>query len=96
MSTKAKKTRKKAAKKVAKTSKKPRSASAKGSGRPSKFNGKKIVKLVQENPRRKGTHGFKTFTLYGGGKTYEQVLAAGGRRQDVAFDLEKKYIKLSA
>ena len=65
-------------------------------GRTSKFAGKKIVVLAEENPRREGTHGHKTFQLYKGKPTYEQVIAKGGRRQDVAFDLEKKYIKLVA
>lgn len=91
MSTKKKASKKKVSKK-AKTSK----AKGNGAGRTSKFAGRKIVKLVNENPRRAGTHGHKTFTLYGGGKTYDQVISAGGRRQDVAFDLSKKYIKLSA
>jgi hypothetical protein len=87
-------TKKKASKKA--TKKAVRKSGEAGGGRPSKFNGKKIVKLVNENPRRSGTHGHKTFQLYGGGKTYDAVIKAGGRRQDVAFDLAKKYIKLVA
>jgi transposase len=52
-------TKKKASKKA--TKKAVRKSGEAGGGRPSKFNGKKIVKLVNENPRRSGTHGHKTF-----------------------------------
>lgn len=80
-------TRKSAAKK---------SNKAPGSGRPSKFSGKKISKLVKENPRREGSIGHKSFALIQNGMTYEQYIAKGGRRQDLAFDLAKKNVKLSA
>lgn len=64
-------------------------------GRKSSFSGKVIRKLVKDNPRRKGTAGFKSFTLIRPGMTYEQYLAAGGRRQDLAWDITHKYVKVS-
>lgn len=88
----AKKPRKAATKK--KTAKKSKAQNGNGGGRPSAFSGKKIVKLVKENPRREGSVGFKSFSKIKSGMTYEQYLAAGGRRQDLAFDLAQGYIKL--
>lgn len=64
-------------------------------GRASTFSGKRITKLTKENPRRKGTIGFKSFNLIKSGMTYEQYLAAGGRRQDLAWDVDHKYVKVS-
>jgi hypothetical protein len=64
-------------------------------GRKSAFSGKKINKVAKENPRRKGSIGFKSFALIKNGMTYEQYLEAGGRRQDLAFDLTAGHVKLS-
>ena len=61
----------------------------------SKFSGKKITKLVKDNPRRKGTHGFKSFSLIKSGMTYEDYLKAGGRRNDLAWDIAHKFVKVS-
>lgn len=66
-----------------------------GGGRVSAFSGKKITKLAKDNPRRQGTAGHKSFSLINNGMTYEQYVAAGGRRQDLAFDLAHKYVSLS-
>lgn len=63
--------------------------------RPSQFSGRKITKLVKDNPRQKGTHGFRSFALIKNGMTYEQYLAAGGRRNDLAWDLGHRYVKVS-
>lgn len=61
----------------------------------SKFSSKKITKLVKDNPRRKGTWGWKSFNLIKSGMTYEQYLAAGGRRNDLAWDVRHKNVKVS-
>jgi hypothetical protein len=83
-----KKTAKKSVKKVKKDKPQP-------AGRKSAFSGKKINKVAKENPRRKGSIGFKSFALIKNGMTYEQYLEAGGRRQDLAFDLTAGHVKLS-
>jgi len=71
-------------------------AASKPVGRKSAFSGKKIFKLAKENPRRNGSIGFKSFALIKNGMSYEQYIAAGGRRQDLAFDLEAKHVKLAS
>ncbi|HZS61835.1 MAG TPA: hypothetical protein VFA43_21370, partial [Gemmatimonadaceae bacterium] len=55
---------------------------------------KKIYKLVKENPRRANTWGHKSFAKIRDGMTVEQYLAAGGRRNDLAWDLAHKYVEL--
>jgi hypothetical protein len=64
-------------------------------GRPSVFSGKRIFKLVKENPRRSGSIGHKSFGKITNGMTYEKYIAAGGRRQDLAFDLAAKNVKVT-
>jgi hypothetical protein len=83
-------TKKKAAKKETK-----KAVAKKGAGRSSQFSGKKITKLVKENPRREGTHGLKSFDLIKTGMTYEAFIAAGGRRQDLAYDIAHKFVKVA-
>lgn len=61
----------------------------------STFSGKHIKKLVKDNPRREGTHGFKSFALITAGMTYEAYLAAGGRRQDLAWDVRHQFVRVS-
>lgn len=64
-------------------------------GRQSTFAGKKIFLAdgVTENPRREGTGGFKSMEIIIAnacdGITYEDFIAAGGRRQDLVWDLDK-------
>ena len=63
-------------------------------GRVSEFAGKTIHSKVDENPRREGTQGFASFkiVLATPGLTYEDYLAAGGRRQDLAWDLAHDWV----
>jgi hypothetical protein len=63
-------------------------------GRVSQFAGKVIVKLVDSNPRREGTNGYHSFSLIRKNMTYEQFIAAGGRRQDLVWDINKGNAKL--
>jgi hypothetical protein len=65
-------------------------------GRPSAFSGKTIHKLVDKNPRREGTAGYKAWEKLRSGMTYEQYLAAGGARNHLAWDLEHKFVELKA
>lgn len=78
-------------KRAAKTEKKARAA---GAGRKSAFVGKKIYKKVQDNPRREGTNGYNSFALIRNGMKYEDYVAAGGRPQDLAWDLKHDYVEL--
>jgi hypothetical protein len=84
---------KKAAKKKA-AKKKAAKKKGTGAGRISQFAGKKIIKLVSVNPRRNGTAGFKSFDLLRNGMSYEKYIEEGGRRVDLAYDLEHKYVAL--
>jgi hypothetical protein len=86
----AKKGRKSAKKATAKKS----ATEGEGAGRPSAFAGKVIRKVATSNPRREGTHGYNSWEALKSGMTYEKYIAAGGRRQDLAWDLAKGYIKL--
>lgn len=69
-------------------------------GRNSSHAGKKIFILTEKNanPRREGTHGHKSFELVrtaGSGKlTYEAYIEKGGRSNDLAWDLDKGYVKV--
>lgn len=67
-----------------------------GPGRKSNYAGKLIYKNVDGNPRREGTHGFKSFALIKNGMTYEQYITAGGRANDLAWDVEKGNVKIKA
>ena len=60
------------------------------------FSGKKITKLQRENPRREGTHGHKSWELIKNGMTVDAYLDAGGRMNDLRWDLSRKRIKLTA
>lgn len=66
-----------------------------GPGRTSMYSGKRIVKLVKDNPRREDTHGYNSWELLRKGMTYEQYIEAGGRRVDLAWDILKGNVKLA-
>lgn len=69
-------------------------------GRKSEFAGVKIFPAdgLKENPRREGGFGYKAmeFIMKNPGVSYEDFLAAGGRRQDLAWDLSKGNVTISA
>lgn len=91
-STKSTKKGKKGASKKAATS---NGESKGGPGRQSMYSGKTIIRLVKGNPRREDTHGWHSWNLLKKGMTYEQYIAAGGRRVDLAWDIMKGNVKLS-
>lgn len=67
-------------------------------GRNSGFEGKMIRALVEKNPRRENTHGFHSMAILinaGEPVSYEAYIAQGGRRQDLAWDLEKGNVGFS-
>jgi len=50
--------------------------------------------LVEKNPRRQNTHGFHSMGILinaGEPVSYESYIAQGGRRQDLAWDIQKGY-----
>jgi hypothetical protein len=55
--------------------------------------GGKFFKLVEANPRREGTHGFKSFNLLKNGMTYEEYIAAGGRNNDLRWDIDHGWVE---
>lgn len=67
---------------------------AENPGPRSQYSGKKIYKLVDKNPRREGTCGWKSFNLIKDGMTYEQYKAAGGRNSDLAWDIDHGFTEV--
>lgn len=67
-----------------------------------KFVGKCIKVLVDENPRRAGGHGHKMMEwllaenkkLGGGIIEYADYVAAGGRPQDLQWDIDRKWVEV--
>lgn len=72
----------------------PKTKKSNARGRTSSLAGKTLVKLSAENPRREGTNGWKSWNLISEGMTYEQFIAAGGRRVDLAWDLKAGHLEL--
>jgi len=73
--------------------KKEKAVKAEKEPRKSEYAGVKIFPAegLTENPRREGGFGYKAmaFILANPGVSYEDFVAAGGRRQDLAWDLAK-------
>lgn len=69
---------------------------AKSGGRISVFAGKKLFPLVDGNDRRTDSHGQRSMNiiLNHQGLTYEEFLASGGRRQDLAHDIDRKRVEI--
>lgn len=63
-------------------------------GRKSQYINKRIYKAVKDNPRRKGTPGHKSFSIIRNGMTYDQYKRAGGRPQDLQWDVNHGYVKV--
>lgn len=60
----------------------------------SNYSGKKLFKKVDKNPRREGTCGYKSFALIKDGMTYEAYRSAGGRNNDLQWDLDRGWVEL--
>lgn len=56
----------------------------------------KIIKKVVENPRRKGTHGFKSWEKIEDGMTVAQYLQEGGRANDLQWEVKKGHVVLQS
>lgn len=55
-----------------------------------------ITRLVEENPRKKGTHGFRSFQILldGGEMSVAEYILRGGRRNDLAWDLDHGWVQV--
>lgn len=75
-------------------------AEKKGRGRKAgsgEFAGKTVFALKDVNPRRIGTAGFKSFEIIRGqkdGVLYADYIAAGGRPNDLRWDIEHKWAEV--
>lgn len=94
---------KKEAKKAAKAKKADGNTDTddKSRGRKSANLGKRIYKQYVDpetkkaaNPRREGTHGHKSYELIKDGMSYEDYIAAGGRNNDLRYDLDHGFVVL--
>jgi hypothetical protein len=88
---------KKAAPKKAAPKKAAPKAKTEGSGRPgrpSQFAGKKITKLVKENPRREGSEGHASFDLITSGMKFEKYVELGGSPSQLAYCVEHGFVKV--
>ncbi len=54
----------------------------------------KIKVLAAENPKRAGTASHARFELYSGVKTVADYVAAGGRRADLDWDVQHKFVEV--
>ena len=72
---------------------------AKKRGRAASNAGRTLVAKVETNPRREGTHGHKSFSIIlAAGKKgikHEDYIAAGGRNNDLAWDIEHDSVSIS-
>lgn len=66
-------------------------------GRTGKFVGKRLFATQQGNPRRIGTFGFQSYEIIRGkleGVAYEDYVAAGGRPQDLQWDMKREWVRV--
>ena len=69
-------------------------AKGKGQGRPRNNPDLVIVKVSKENPRKEGTHGWNSWNLLKEGMTVAEYAAAGGRGNDLRWDIDKGFVTL--
>lgn len=60
----------------------------------SRLSGQKLFRKTKKNPRKEHSHGWYSFSKIKDGMTYEEYLAAGGRRQDLAWDLTHGFVEV--
>lgn len=66
-------------------------------GRSSAAEGKRIHKVGEfksTNPRREGTHGFRSWEAIKDGMSYDEFIEAGGRNRDLMHDVNLGRIEL--
>ncbi len=72
----------------------PKQRENKFPGPVSKFAGKKLYKNTKNNPRKEGSHGWKSFNIITDGMTYEDYRSSGGRTKDLNWDVKHKFVKV--
>ena len=65
-----------------------------GKGRPRSNGDSIIVKVSKENPRKEGTHGWNSWNLLKPKITVDEYIAAGGRGNDLRWDIDKGHCVL--
>lgn len=64
-------------------------------GRPQRFDPKsKIVRLIEENPRRKGTKAHKNFNKMKNNITVASYKTSGGCLRDLRYSVDNGWIKI--
>lgn len=63
-------------------------------GPKSEFVGKKLYKLVKENPRRKGSIGYKSFEVIRNGMKYETFIELKGINKDLRYDVNHGHVEV--
>ncbi len=54
-----------------------------------------ITLLVDQNPKRKGCACYERFNLYKDGMTTEEYIQAGGKRDDIRWDIAHGFIQVN-
>jgi hypothetical protein len=71
-------------------------AEGEGRGRKSQYSGMTLRATVEANPRREGSHGFKSLGLIlaagKNGISYEDYIKKGGRLNDLVWDINKDHV----
>lgn len=79
-----------------KAPKAPKAEGEAGRGRKSQYSGMTLKATVEANPRREGSHGFKSLALIlaagKSGISYEDYIAKGGRLNDLVWDINKDHV----
>lgn len=76
------------------TYKQIQTTAAKRKRRAGKYAGMRIRKLKDKNPRRVDSHGYRSWELIKDGMTYEEYRAAGGRPNDLQWDLDREWVSV--
>jgi hypothetical protein len=65
-----------------------------GSPRKKTSDSQRIFRVEKKNPRKEGSHGWNSWNVIKDGMTVADYLAAGGRRSDLAWDIDHGWTEL--
>jgi len=67
-------------------------------GRPPQFAGMRLFPKNEDNPRREGSYGYKSYEIIrkNPGITYEDFLKKGGRSKDFSYDFSPDLVRAEA
>ena len=63
-----------------------------------KYDGKILTPTVSKNPRKEGTHGYRSFEILLAnpkGISYQSYKEAGGRNNDLTWDVDRNRVSIS-